>query len=160
MTLTFTILHFDKTDTTGESIAFDGCEVPQVVSVTRGFKQGWMNRLGHARLTKLPDKVVAQWEWPGGDKLPDVALYPAIEGRVDQREGKCITKCKIMSIGIAASPNQDQSILSLQEQNPLVPINWEGESRTLIKKTALAADEVDVPTPQSHAAPPPQSGSD
>jgi hypothetical protein len=148
----------------GEVIVADGCEVPAHASVTKDFKHGYQNRLGPAFLTKHPDRIVAEWEWPGGDKLPCIALYPAVSGVILEAdkvgETRYIRKCKIREIGLSPAPNQDSEILSIQEQNPSVPIHWEKGVTRLIKK-ALGADEsVEHVDSQSHASPPPPVGSD
>ena len=134
MKLTFVVLRLNQIDRIGESIDCDGCHVPAFAPVTKEFRQGWMNRLGVAKLTKVGNEVIAEWEWPGGDKLPSIALYPAVSGAIAQREDKRITACEIREIAISSSPNVDETILSIQEQNPDIPIAWESGQTSLLKR--------------------------
>lgn len=129
MKLSFTVLRFGVEDDQGDVVHHAGCYVPEKVKVSRNFQDKSINdRLGIAELVKLPDRVVAHWEYPGV-ALPPCRLYPAVGGAlydVFQHEGKQrreIKKCRIMEIAITTTPNADPEIDCIQNQNKWAPVN-------------------------------------
>lgn len=122
ITYTGTVLLFDgQVDAQGD--IFDentGVELPsREVDVLYDFHNKPEFLLGKAKLFFRPGKMCYEMKL-NNDRLPKHALdtlFPAIGGKIVEREGKNLTYVIVNSIGLCSSKNANTKIRPIGEQN-------------------------------------------
>jgi hypothetical protein len=111
-------------DSVGECFLGEGVTLPETdVPVYLEFQRTLGGLIGRAKLSKEGHVVFAEMDLVDM-KLPPHApriLYPAVGGKVFEREEKVIKKCKVTDIGLSITPNADRRIQTMVLQG--VPDN-------------------------------------
>lgn len=112
------VLNLDNIpDSQGEIFDSNGLEVPKEVPLYLNFN--YDKPIGHAILEKREDGVYAQINTSTFIK----GLYPAIGGKLSERDGNTLLKVKITMLGVCNSPNSDKRILPLETEEGWIDVS-------------------------------------